>query len=148
MSFTGPNRPMRPPTLLQIFLPNLLPFLQLCAMLLVGGGMGHSMAQPAQTAATASSRSPGAPVALNFVNAEIEAVSRAVGTMINRAIVVDPRVKGQITLYAEKPIPVGEAYLNFLSALRGLGFAMVDAAGVLKVVPEAEAKLQAGSVSV
>ncbi|MBI5254975.1 MAG: type II secretion system secretin GspD [Burkholderiales bacterium] len=68
--------------------------------------------------------------------------------MIDQPIMVDPRVKGTITVYSEQPIPVREAYLNYLAALRGLGFALVDNNGLLKVVPEAEAKLQAGTVSV
>ena len=88
------------------------------------------------------------PVTLNFVNADIEAVSRAFAVMIDRQILVDPRVKGQITVYSEQPMPVREAYLQYLAALRGLGFAVVDNAGLLKVVPEADAKLQAGTVQV
>jgi general secretion pathway protein D len=43
---------------------------------------------------------------------------------------------------------VREAYQNYLAALRGLGFAVVESGGLLKVVPEADAKLQAGTVSV
>jgi len=87
-------------------------------------------------------------VTMNFVNADIEAVSRAMGAMLDRQILVDPRVKGTITVYSDQPMSVREAYLNYLAALRGLGFAVVENAGLLKVVPEAEAKLQAGSVSV
>ena len=68
--------------------------------------------------------------------------------IIDRQIVVDPRVKGTITLYSEQPLTPREAYLNFLSALRGQGFALVEVAGLLKVVPEAEAKLQTGTVEV
>ena len=79
---------------------------------------------------------------LNFVNADIEAVSRAIGAMLNRDILVDPRVKGNITVYNDKPQPLGEAYRNYLSALRGLGFTVVESGGFLKVVPEADAKLQ------
>jgi general secretion pathway protein D len=90
----------------------------------------------------------GQPVTLNFVNADIEAVSRAIGAMINRQLIVDPRVRGQITVYSERAIPVAEAYRNYLAALRGLGFTVVENAGLLKVVPEADAKLQAGIVSV
>jgi general secretion pathway protein D len=89
-----------------------------------------------------------APVTLNFVNAEIEAVSRAIGTMLDRQIVVDPRVKGQITVTSEKPQPPQEAWRSYLAALRGMGFTVVENAGLLKVVPEAEAKLQAGTVSI
>ncbi len=53
-----------------------------------------------------------------------------------------------MTLYSDQPLTVREAYLNYLSALRGLGFTMVENGGLLKVVPEAEAKLQTGTVSV
>ena len=73
------------------------------------------------------------PVTLNFVNADVEAVSRAVAVMIDRQILVDPRVKGVITLYSEQPMPVRDAYLQYLAGLRGLGFAVVDNAGLLKV---------------
>jgi general secretion pathway protein D len=90
----------------------------------------------------------GTPVTLNFVNADIEAVSRAMGAMINRQLIVDPRVRGNITVYSERAIPVAEAYRNYLAALRGLGFTVVENAGLLKVVPEADAKLQAGTVAV
>jgi general secretion pathway protein D len=89
-----------------------------------------------------------APVTVNFVNADVEAVTRAMATMIERQIALDPRVRGTMTLYSDQPLTVREAYLNYLSALRGLGFTMVENAGLLKVVPEAEAKLQTGTVQV
>jgi len=89
-----------------------------------------------------------APVTVNFVNADIEAVTRAFAAMIGRQIAVDPRVRGTMTVYTEQPISVREAYLTYLSALRGMGFAMVDADGLLKVLPEADAKLQTGTVSI
>jgi general secretion pathway protein D len=89
-----------------------------------------------------------APVTVNFVNADVEAVTRAMAAMIERQIAIDPRVKGTLTLYSDQPLSVREAYLNYLAALRGLGFTMVENNGLLKVVPEAEAKLQSGTVSV
>ncbi|HEY0953461.1 MAG TPA: type II secretion system secretin GspD [Roseateles sp.] len=88
------------------------------------------------------------PVTLNFVNADIEAVTRAIGVMLDRQIIIDPRVKGTVTVYSEQPVSVAEAYRNYLAALRGLGFTVVETAGLLKVLPEADAKLQAGSVAV
>ena len=87
-------------------------------------------------------------VTVNFVNADVEAVTRAFAAMIERQIAVDPRVKGSITVYSEQPQTIREAYASYLAALRGLGFAMVESAGLLKVVPEADAKLQAGTVVV
>ena len=41
-----------------------------------------------------------------------------------------------------------EVYLNYLAALRGLGFTVVEVGGLFKVVPEADAKLQTGTVSI
>ncbi len=111
-----------------------------------------ALAQPHGALAQSAGRSPATkartPVTLNFVNAEIEAVSRAIGAMLDRQILVDPRVKGTITLYSEQPITPREAYLNYLGALRGLGYTVVEAGGLLKVVPEADAKLQTGTVSI
>ncbi|HXE47994.1 MAG TPA: type II secretion system secretin GspD [Ramlibacter sp.] len=88
------------------------------------------------------------PVTLNFVNAEIDAVARTMAAIIGRNIVVDPRVKGTINLSTERPVPPTVAYNQFLATLRLSGFTVVDAAGLLKVVPEADAKLQGGAVSV
>ena len=89
-----------------------------------------------------------APVTVNFVNADVEAVTRAFAAMIDRAIVIDPRVKGTITVYSEQPQSIRQAFASYLSALRGMGFAVVESGGLLKVVPEADAKLQTGTVSV
>ncbi len=102
---------------------------------------------PAAQAQGNSARSR-APVAVNFVNADIEAVTRAFAAMLDRGIIVDPRVKGSITVYSEQPQSVRDAYANYVAALRGLGFAVVESGGILKVVPEADAKLQTGTVSV
>jgi general secretion pathway protein D len=100
--------------------------------------------QPQRQAA----RFQGEPVTLNFVNADIEGVSRAMGAILKQQFVVDPRVKGNITLFSETPLSPREAYLNYLAALRGLGFTVVEVGGLFKVVPEADAKLQSGTVSV
>jgi len=102
---------------------------------------------PAKTRSSGPALKAQTPVTLNFVNADIEAVTRAVGVMLGRQFIIDPRVKGQITVYSEQPVTPREAYLNYLAALRGLGFTVVDNAGLMKVVPEADAKLQAGAVA-
>ncbi|MGZ5185565.1 MAG: type II secretion system secretin GspD [Caldimonas sp.] len=108
-----------------------------------------SLPLPAATAGGAPPpRFRGAPVTLNFVNADIEGVARAMAAILRQQFIVDPRVRGSITLYSEEPLTPNEAYLNFLAALRGLGFTVVEVNGIFKVVPEADAKLQAGTVSI
>ncbi len=125
--------------------PTVRPRAQRLAALLLAGVLALPAA-PLQ-AQTINPRSRAA-VTVNFVNAEIDAVTRAIATMIERNIVVDPRVKGSITVYSEQPQSIPEVYSSYVVALRGLGFAVVDSGGLLKVVPEADAKLQAGTVSV
>ncbi|EHR69995.1 general secretion pathway protein D [Burkholderiales bacterium JOSHI_001] len=125
----------------------------LAVLLLASAGPAPAQEQTnprrsARAAGATPAMNSNAPVTVNFVNADIEAVSRAMAAMIERQIIVDPRVKGAITVYSEQPLSVREAYLSYLAALRGLGYALVDNAGLLKVVPEADAKLQAGTVSV
>ena len=90
----------------------------------------------------------GEPVTLNFANAEIEAVARTMATITGRNVVVDPRVKGQLNLVTDRAVTPAAAFQQFLAALRLQGFTVVEAAGLYKVVPEADAKLQGGSVSV
>jgi general secretion pathway protein D len=115
----------------------------------VAGLMSLSLiASPVAYAQSSGAKFRGEAVTLNFVNADIEGVTRAMAAILKQQFVVDPRVKGNITLYSEEPLSPREAYLNFLAALRGLGFTVVESGGIFKVVPEADAKLQAGTVSI
>ena len=107
------------------------------------GASGHLYAQTA----TNGSVRPGEPVTLNFTNAEIEAVARTMATITGRNVVVDPRVKGTMSLLSERAISPAAAFDQFLAALRLQGFTVVEASGLYKVVPEADAKLQGGAVS-
>lgn len=117
----------------------------LAAMLLTSSPL--ALAQTAVGTGTSSVRG-NEPVTLNFANAEIEAVARTMATITGRNVVVDPRVKGQLTLITERAVPPSAAFQQFLAALRLQGFTVVESAGLYKVVPEADAKLQGGSVGV
>ena len=96
----------------------------------------------------AQTKPAAAPITLNFVNAEIEAVARTLAGLTKRSLVVDPRVKGTITLSTEKPVSAQVAWNQFLAVLRLQGFAVIETQGLFKVVPEAEAKLQGGQDAV
>jgi general secretion pathway protein D len=100
-----------------------------------------------QSWAQTASVKRGVPVTLNFSNADIEAVARTMATLTGRNVVVDPRVKGNITLTTDSPASPARAYNLFLATLRMQGFTVVQVDGIDKVVPEADAKLQGGGVS-
>ncbi|WP_225783781.1 type II secretion system secretin GspD [Xenophilus sp. Marseille-Q4582] len=89
----------------------------------------------------------GEPVTLNFANADIEAVARTMAVITGRDVVVDPRVKGTLNLATERAVSPAVAFEQFSAALRLQGFAVVVSEGLYKVVPEAEAKLQTGTVA-
>lgn len=89
----------------------------------------------------------GEPITLNFANADIEAVARTMAVVTGRDVVVDPRVKGTMNLVTDRAIQPGAAFNQFASALRLQGFAVVEADGLYKVVPEADAKLQSSTVN-
>lgn len=85
---------------------------------------------------------------LNFVGADIESVVRAVGHFTGNTFVIDPRVKGTINLVSEKPVTKAQAFEMLTSVLRLQGYAVVRTQNFVKVVPEADAKLQASPVQI
>lgn len=82
-------------------------------------------------------------VTLNFVNADIESVMRAMGDMTKQTFVVDPRVKGTLQITSPRPVSPATAYEIVLAALRMQGYAAVQGDGVVRIVPEADAKFYA-----
>ena len=86
--------------------------------------------------------------ALNFVNADMESVIKAVGHYTGMTFIIDPRVKGTLTLVSEKTLTKAQAFSLLTSALRLQGYAVVTGDGYAKVVPEAEAKLQSSPTQV
>ena len=111
------------------------------------GGNGAALAQTAVNAGTASIR-PGEPVTLNFANADIESIARTMATITGKSVVVGPRIKGTMNLVTDKPVSPQAAFEQFLAALRLQNYTVVEAAGLYKVVPEADAKLQGGTVRI
>jgi general secretion pathway protein D len=86
--------------------------------------------------------------ALNFVNADMESVIKAVGHYTGMTFIIDPRVKGTLTLVSERTLSKAQAFALLTSALRLQGYAVVTGDGYAKVVPEAEAKLQSSPTQV
>jgi len=101
----------------------------------------------AQTAPAAAPKR-GQPITLNFTNADIEAVARTMATLTGRNVVVDPRVKGTITLNTESPVSPAMAYYQFRTLLRLQGYTVVQGDDLDRVLPEADAKLQSSVVGV
>ena len=84
----------------------------------------------------------GSGINLSFNNADVEAVISTVARATNRTIVVDPKVRGKISLSSSQALTPDQAIDSLSTALRMNGFALVNTAGGYRVVTEADAKLQ------
>ena len=85
---------------------------------------------------------------LNFKDAEVDSVFGAFGHLLNKSFVIDPRVRGKISLETPRPVNRAQAFALLKTVLRQQGFAIVDLGDLYKVVPEADAKLQSGPVEI
>ncbi|MGH8562353.1 MAG: secretin N-terminal domain-containing protein, partial [Nevskiales bacterium] len=81
---------------------------------------------------------------LNFEDAEISAVIATVSEITGKNFIVDPRVKGKVTVLSPTPLTPAGVYETFLSILQVHGFAAVPVGDIIKIVPEAEARQGGG----
>ena len=100
----------------------------------------------AQTDAAGAKRLGKDRLTLNFANAELEAVVRTVGELVGKTFIVDPRIKGTLTLQSDAPVTRAQAYQQLLTQLRLAGYSAVQTGRVVRVVPEADGKTQGGAV--
>ncbi|MHB8455414.1 MAG: type II secretion system secretin GspD [Acidiferrobacterales bacterium] len=77
----------------------------------------------------------------NFQDADIQAVIKTVSQITGRNFLLDPRVKGKVTIISSTPVSKAAAYQIFISALKAQGFTAINGpGGIVKIIPEAEAK--------
>lgn len=79
-------------------------------------------------------------VTLNLKDADINALISTVAEVTGRNFIVDPRVKGKVTVISSRPMDAEEVYQVFESILRVHGFAAVPSGEVIKIVPDVNAK--------
>ena len=80
-------------------------------------------------------------VTLNFVGADIQSVVKSVGLITGKNFILDPRVTGTVNIISANPVSKDLVYPILLTALRLQGFTAVEGPGVIKIIPEADAKL-------
>ena len=77
---------------------------------------------------------------LNFTDTDINAVITAVAKLTGKNFIIDPRVKGKVTIITHKSMTKDEVYEVFQSMLKVHGFAAVPGKSAIKIVPEVNAK--------
>lgn len=80
---------------------------------------------------------------VNLKEAEISALVAEVAEITGKNFIVDPRVKGNITVISSKPLSANAVYELFLGVLSVNGFAAVPSGDAIKLVPDVNAKQNA-----
>jgi len=83
------------------------------------------------------------PVTLNLKDANIGAVISTISEITGKNFIVDPRVKGKVTIISSRPMDKDEIYQVFLSVLDVHGFSAIPSGSIIKIVPDASAKQNA-----
>lgn len=116
----------------------LLRLLLLSQVLLVGLAMAQV---PVQSSVQSPIQAPADErLSINMRDADIGAVIQWIGEKTHKQIVIDPRVKGNVTVLANEPMSIDQAYQVFLAMLDVYGYAAVENGGVLRIFPAALAK--------
>ncbi len=80
-------------------------------------------------------------VTLNMKGADINAVIATVAEATGKNFIIDPRVKGKVTIISSKPLNADQLYQVFLAILDVHNFAAVPTDNnVIKIVPDSDAK--------
>ena len=81
-------------------------------------------------------------VDFDFQDADLRTVIQAVAEFTGKNFLVDPAVKGKVTVVAPEPLAEEEAYRVFQSVLEVNGYVTVESNGIIKIVPETEGKIR------
>ena len=90
--------------------------------------------------AVAGSAFAQAKITFNLKDADIETVIATVSEFTGKNFIIDPRVKGKVTIISSRPMDRDEVYQAFLSLLEVHSFAAVHSGNVIKIVPDVNAK--------
>jgi general secretion pathway protein D len=98
----------------------------------------------AALAGTPAARAADAAITLNFKDADVREVAASIGEITGRNFILDPRVKGKVTVVSSRPIALDSVYPVFLSVLQVNGFAAVPSGTMVKIVPTVDARVTPG----
>nr|WP_120996375.1 type II secretion system secretin GspD [Stutzerimonas urumqiensis] len=82
---------------------------------------------------------------INLKDADIRAFIDQISDITGQTFIVDPRVRGQVSVVSSATLSLSEVYQLFLSVMATHGFSVLAQGDVVRVVPNAEAKAEAGT---
>ncbi|MCM8830110.1 MAG: hypothetical protein NC824_03835 [Candidatus Omnitrophica bacterium] len=85
---------------------------------------------------------------LNLNNVDIKTFIKFVGDFTKENYVIDPNVKGTITVYANKPVPSAEIDKIFKTILNLYGYSVIKKDTVSLIIPSSEARIRIREINV
>ena len=86
-------------------------------------------------------------VTLNLKEADISTLIATVSEVTGRNFIVDPRVRGKVTVISSQPMSEEGVYETFLATLQVQGFAVLKTGEAYKIVPETNARQDGGTLA-
>ncbi len=113
-------------------------FVVFLVLFLVLAPVGHTQtAEELQRQAQEQKRA--GKVFLNFQNADISLVVKFMSELTGKNIILDPNVKGTITISSAKPVSLSQAWELFVMSLTLQGYGVVEEKNFVRIVPIAQA---------
>jgi general secretion pathway protein D len=82
-------------------------------------------------------------ITMNFKDVDLQVFIKFISELTGKNFLIDPNVKGTVTIVSPQKVTVDEVYKVFLSVLEVNGFTVIEAGQVSKIVPTAAAKTKA-----
>ena len=76
---------------------------------------------------------------LNYENVDIKKVTQDIAQFSKKTIILDPRVKGKITIYSNANLNRRQVWDVYLRTIQVNGFSAITENGFVRIVPENEA---------
>ena len=84
---------------------------------------------------------------LNYEDVDIKKVTQDIARFSKKTIILDPRVKGKITIYSNANLNREQVWNVYLRTIQVNGFSTIEEDGFLRVVPENEATRDSSNAS-
>jgi general secretion pathway protein D len=116
----------------------------LVLVLVLGLGLAPAVGQEkGPKTATGENHTKPAFITMNFKDVDLQVFIKFISELTGKNFLVDPNVKGTVTIVSPQKVTVDEVYRVFLSVLEVNGFTVIEAGQVSKIVPAAAAKTKA-----
>src|SRR5688572_18099676 len=94
--------------------------------------------------ASAQPATNGQRITPNFKDADLVQITEAVAAATGKTIILDPRVRAQVTMFASAPMSPDAFYEAYLSILQVHNFVAMPNGNIVKILPDATARTMPG----